>query len=83
MNEKKVEDKKDKNIPDMPREIVMPFMKSPKQIDKINKAIVVLRLQSSLLDEGIEKMEEKYAEKFGCKVVILEPSLQMVEVIHG
>lgn len=49
----------------------------------VNKAIVVLRMQSrALVDKSMEELEEKYSKKFGCKVVILEANLEMVDYIQ-
>lgn len=55
---------------------------SAKQIKANDKSIVVLRMQSRCLSEdNIEVLEEKYTKKFGCKVVILEANLEMVDHI--
>lgn len=68
-------------IPKAPRDIPMPDVKPPKQVK--SDSIVILRLQSSLVDEQIKVTEDKYTKKFNCKVVILEGSLQFVDVIDG
>lgn len=55
----------------------------PPGTQKQNKKIVILRAQSKLYETNTEELEKKYAEKFGCKVVILESNLEMVDVING
>lgn len=52
----------------------------PKKIKVNNNSIVILRHRGTAIVEGIE---EKYADKFGCKVVILEPNLDYVDKIDG
>lgn len=54
----------------------------PKKVKVNNNSIVILRHRS--LSEGkIKELEEQYAEKFGCKVVILESNLDYVGKIDG
>ncbi|URZ06477.1 hypothetical protein [Clostridium felsineum] len=50
---------------------------------KKDEKIIVLRKQSSLIDSKIDEEEDKYKKKFGCKVVILEPGLELVDIING
>jgi len=52
-----------------------------KQIDISSKAIVILRNRG--LSENIEDLEEKYSEKFGCKVIILGSNIDYVDKIDG
>ena len=52
-----------------------------KQIDISSKAIVILRNRS--YSENIEDLEEKYSEKFGCKVIILGSNIDYVDKIDG
>lgn len=42
--------------------------------------IAILHLSGQYEDEKIKELEEKYSEKFGCKVVILENNLRLVEI---
>jgi len=58
--------------------------KAPAIQIKATKPIVVLRIQKRALDcEDVEELEKKYSDKFGCKVVILESNLEMVDVINS
>ena len=67
-NDKKVEDHKE-----IKRD-------KPKQIKSGKESIVILR-NRGLTD--VKETEEKYSEKFGCKVVILESNLDYVGKIDG
>lgn len=61
-----------------------PAPKAPgKQIDIKGDSVVILRIQSSLVDKDIKALEDKYSKKFDCKVVIIEANLQFVDVIDG
>lgn len=39
------------------------------------KKIIVLELKSSLVEEDVKKLEDKLSKKFGCKVIMLPPSV--------
>ncbi len=51
-----------------------------KKIKVNNNSIVILRHRGTVL---VKELEDMYAEKFGCKVVILEPNLDYVGKIDG
>lgn len=54
------------------------------QMKANNKSVVILRMKTTaLIDKTVEELEEKYLKKFGCKVVILESNLEIVDVING
>lgn len=56
----------------------------PPKPQRLNKATVVLKIQSMALNNNsIEELENKYSSKFGCKVVILESNLELVDYING
>lgn len=44
---------------------------------------IILRAQENIEEEQMKILEKKYSEKIGCKVVILEPNLELIEVAHG
>lgn len=41
----------------------------------LNKRIIVLEAKGIMKDESIEEMESKLGKKFGCKVIILPPTI--------
>lgn len=65
-------------IPEASRKIPMPSVKPPKGI---KEHIVVLRVQSSIDDDAIKILEDKYSKRFDCKVVVLESNLGFVGTI--
>lgn len=60
-----------------------PPPKAPVPRQVINKSTIILRVQSKITDEQIKTLEDKYSERFGCKVVIIEANLEFIEVIDG
>lgn len=50
---------------------------------KVNSNSIVILRHRSLSEGKIKELEEQYAEKFGCKVVILESNLDYVGKIDG
>jgi hypothetical protein len=68
---------------DSPKELTIKDVKPPKPVKIDNKSIVILRKQGMSMDGQIESLEEKYAVKFGCKVIVLESGLEYVEQIDG
>lgn len=53
---------------------------SPKCIKVNSNSIIILRHRGCA---DVNKLEETYAEKFGCKVIILESNLDYVGKIDG
>jgi hypothetical protein len=53
----------------------------PKRKGESNR-IVVLGIHSST-GTNTEELESKYSEKFGCKVIVLENNLKLVDIIDG
>lgn len=48
-----------------------------------NKKTVILQVHSGMFeDDEIEELEKKYEKKFGRKVIVLESSLKLVDIIH-
>lgn len=45
-------------------------------------SIVVLKQDKPSITGTIEELEKKYSEKFGCKVIILESNLEIVDVVN-
>lgn len=52
----------------------------PKPIKVNNNSIIILRHRGVT---DVKELEDKYSEKFGCKVVILESNLDYVGKING
>jgi hypothetical protein len=77
--------KKDDSNMEKARNITAPKGQAPKAPPKqvTNDSVVILRIQSSVSEDQIKALEDKYSKKFDCKVVIIEGSLQFVDVIDG
>lgn len=54
---------------------------APKRIKTNSNSVVILRHRGTSND--IKELEEKYSEKFGCKVIILESNIDYVDKIDG
>lgn len=52
----------------------------PKKVKVNNNSIVILRHRGTI---NTNELEEKYSQKFGCKVIILESNIDYVDKIDG
>jgi hypothetical protein len=58
-------------------------VKKVKETKIVNKETIILKLLNGSSDEAkIKELEEKYSNKFGCKVVIIENNLSYVDTIE-
>lgn len=64
----------------MVKKLNPPPPKPPVKQIGFNKTIILRTDDRSLSDEDIEKLEQKYSDKFGCKVVVLEPGIKIESI---